>query len=1288
MMFLFALSMCAAHARAESPNMRLRIDWGGSRSIWHGTIAVERGEITEFRALGIEADEVGSMWLDKGQVHIQQRSPRTYDGIDLAITAPLDAKLIINLSPADRVAEAQTIEFPLSDLVNGYQESQLDDQGNRLVARRAPGDKLRVRLANSSLVLAPGEPITYELTPHLLGENVTGNVEVQTQVLSARGERSWSVTSQTVQAPVAGQQSPAIAMQVIAPREEGSYDLVITASQPKPRRGLAQVNPLADTTTQIAERKIQFVVLAKTPPAIDSTASAPTNVVDEIKPSGQWWERVAKLQHIPHIPGLKQGPLTNGEVQKWTHAQHGQLTAIGASPEKDERHWVAYPIDVKQPGQVHVLEVEYPIDEPQDLSISILEPNASGDVVPASLDSGVHVPKHAAGETNKLGVHRIIFWPRSESPIVLLTNPSRKRRSAFGRIRVLGPKQQGAPLLRIGSAARSRLPKAENLPPADSGRMVAAYLQQPLLPENFSASEALDAPNGRSLDDWVTFYEGSSRAVRYLQHVGYNTLVISALSSGSTLYPSQFLQPTPRFDTGDFFATAQDPIRKDVLEMLFQMCDREGLKLVPTLDFSSPLPALEKQRRQGAGPGIALVGGQGRTWIEEHGTIRGRAAYYNPTNPKVQAAMLDVVRELTARYRHHPSFAGIMIGTARDSYALLPGEAWALDDDTMARFSEQTRLSVPGGQGPERFAARSEFIRGPHRQQWLRWRADQIQSLLIQMRSEVERIGPSAKLFIAAEGMYTNPEVELALRPSLQNRPEIADVPLSMGLNIETYQREPNIVLLQPRSIAPVPTAADDAIRRQLNDSDQLTAAYDTVPFPGSLFLHRSHRQRLASFDEVSPFGSDQTFVSLASHLLPTGAESRRRFVHSLAARDEQILIDGGDFLPLGQEAATREILATYRRLPPAPFETLPGNAQPLVVRSAVVQGATYVYVVNNSAWPVTANLKAAGADPTGVEDLRVPGSRPTLVGGELIVELGPYDLAAYRIQSADVKLAYGKVSVAEEARTELAKRIDELVARATVLGVPKSIDALTNPDFEQASDADTIAGWSYSGGVSSQATLDTRHAKEGKHSVKLSSGGDLALLVSDSFAAPETGRLAFSVWLRVEKGQPTPELRLAVGGKQPNGQDYYRFGRINGLNRFQGDGWEHIQFQVDDLPLGGEGELQVRFDLMGKGTVWIDNVQVSALHFSADERTELSRLITKAHLLLNDGRLSECTKLLRGYWPGFLEDHVPVPETEAPETQVAEDGPKERTAAAPKEDATKEEKESWWKRKLPTFLR
>ncbi len=176
----------------------------------------------------------------------------------------------------------------------------------------------------------------------------------------------------------------------------------------------------------------------------------------------------------------------------------------------------------------------------------------------------------------------------------------------YGKITVFS-----APQSQLSALTFGRFDSGSTLPPAfdDSlrpERLWAGYMDRPLVPENLGAPEALDPQSHRSLDDWNTFHECGTRLVKYLKHVGYNGLMLSVLADGSTIYPSRVLEPTPRYDTGVFFGSGQDPRRKDALEMFFRLFDREQLTLIPALQFASPLPetrsaqARRRNRRSGA----------------------------------------------------------------------------------------------------------------------------------------------------------------------------------------------------------------------------------------------------------------------------------------------------------------------------------------------------------------------------------------------------------------------------------------------------------------------------------------------------------------------------------------------------------------------------------------------------------------------------------------------------------------------------------------------------------------
>src|SRR6266702_3104764 len=95
----------------------------------------------------------------------------------------------------------------------------------------------------------------------------------------------------------------------------------------------------------LAERKVQLVVIDPKPPAVETTAQIARVV--EINPvTSRWWERIGS---VPLFPGLRKGPLGNGDAAKWEHPTLGPLIQLGPGGTGPGISWEAYPLPINSP---------------------------------------------------------------------------------------------------------------------------------------------------------------------------------------------------------------------------------------------------------------------------------------------------------------------------------------------------------------------------------------------------------------------------------------------------------------------------------------------------------------------------------------------------------------------------------------------------------------------------------------------------------------------------------------------------------------------------------------------------------------------------------------------------------------------------------------------------------------------------------------------------------------------------------------------------------------------------
>ncbi len=1244
-----SLALCATCHAAGGIDLHLHVTWGGGEArLWQGSFKVNSGRCEPVRNLGMESDAPTATEAESGGFRFWQHNSAAFDGFVIRLQGPDTGALLVQMKADGPSSQVQNLEIPISNFTSQQEfvfRGPLADGRNTLVVRRAPGDALRVQLERDSLVFSPGEALKFRVEPNSLGLSLETPWRL-VLVLKAKGAEAelWRdqhdlVVSEDGSIPAIGPLSVAV------PEKEGVFELTLSLQH---RTFVSTIGSIV-RPKEVLQRKVQFVVIA---PAAAPTLAEEWRQIDVMElTSKDWWQR---WNWLPHLKRLSVEAMAgwNGTGALGSDAleakEHGgqSLTQLKAGG------WYAAPIPIGRIDQPHLLELEYPTDLRQTLGISILETNAANELAPLGVDSGVDVPDRPLASEKKLAKHRVLFWPRTKTPWLLLTNRRDDGAAVFGTIRVLsGPE---------------RLPVESWTAPQPQERMLALYYDKPLFPENFSAPESLDAASNRSLEDWSTFLRGGERLTDYIKYAGYNAAVVSVLRDGGAIYPSTLIPATPKYDTGAYFVSGQDPVQKDVLEMLYRLFDREGLRLVPALQLTAPLPELQNILRAGGAEadGVELSGTVGsRPTVGQQLGRRGASPYYNPLEPRVQAAVARVVDEIAKRYSHHRSFCGICLQLTPESFLVLPDETWPCDDRTLAAFQKDTGLRVPG-EGAERYVVRSRFLTSTARDAWLSWRAASLARFYVELQSRVAGHRSDARVFLAAEGLLTGRPAQTELRPRLFATPDMASVLLRHGLQPAALQGQP-IVMLRPQRQAPVTSLAAQSVNVELQRSRAVDACFPHGPASGSLTYHEPLMLRLEEFDRQSPFGAERTHSWLVSHFPPVGEYSRANLVHDLAALDSQFEISGGWVAPLGQEDSSRNLHELYRQLPNAPFRNIAATSasaqgSDVSVRTLVKDGQTYLYVANDSPWNTVVELELNGAAQVPVRSLGKTQLPRAVTRGEvasLTLDLQPFDVVAAAFQSPELTVRNWCVSYRGEVEAELGELVNEVKSRVNELRRPQPLDVLTNPSFEAASSGGLIPGWSYSqrsGIVVETTSSQPRGGKQCLH-VRVDDGSAVAWVRSKPFAPPKTGRVYVLAWIRTRDARNQPPLRLAIDGSV-NGEPYYRFAPlgtdVDAQNRRPTgqpaqsltSEWAGRPFllPIDDLPATGVTELLVGFDLMGPGEVWIDDVQVFDLYFQVNEQDELLKNAALASYQLENGKIAECAQYLNGYWPRFLLEHVP----------------------------------------------
>jgi hypothetical protein len=1171
------------------------------------------------------------------------------------LEAPLDASVV--LRRADHL-----VNIPVAAVLERPQHTP--QQAPLVVnVERLAWDSLSVEMGDSGAdgILAPGTEVPLSIGFNILWPDCP-EVSVRTTAVlrPARGGDVVWRSEQSSVVPTNSRQPVAQSWSLKAPRVEGSYVLEIRATwEPTGVRDGSRLSRLirrrkpAAVPTSTVRRLALTVIDPKARPVATAGAREGHGRETEVDTIDLARLRGYRLLASGRSPMVETGrptwaipsvaliePSRRDKLRGWISRSGAEAAKLDPG-DATGLTWSAVGLKVAHPDRPHRLTLKVKGGEPAALGVALVEPGGTDAANPPRLvldacASGPPIPQDGAP-----AAFNWLVWPNSSEMVLVLVNRSPDATVRLGTVTLTELDDvPSAPVL-VG-------------PRTPDGRTLGLYLSgpNPLGPYGDEAD---------SHDAWTT----AGNLAKYLGYCGASAVVLpEALADRSIRRGLQG-------------QADEDATRPDRLETIRRVLRRQGFSLWLELDFGGtealpglpPADSAEAERR-------------GLVRLDRQGRVDGPA--YHPLHPEVREAMKR--RVVAAVTRTGAVAAGNDSGSRTLDGVVIrlgPGPTLlgtpdtGLDDATFERFvhetfNPETANVIPGlgNTDPDRFAVRSRYLAGVGRMPWLTWRSRAIAALYAELADAVRTAAPGAELAVVTPGLDGGPAGTEARRvdraglvPSQAWR--------SVGLDLQAW-----------------PSAAGEplVLRGATLSADALAHDLATSPDLDGLVAARAHRGLLLGIDadlppreapggtgrnvETPDRNTDAGGKSLWLSALPLGEgpAADEPLGHALAALDSRWIFVAGKAIS-GHEERLRRFAVVFRALPAWPSTAIgtQGESNPkpfgVAVRSMSDGTQTFLEIANDSPYPVRLASVLDAPATAAVDDLG-RGLRlapmPAPGGRQLVLDLLPFGVAAIRIAAPRVQVSSVTPYPSESVLTSIQARFEELTSQLSRLNRGLSAVAAepTNASFEveplpdlgpgppiQASQpvakagleqpaspgSSTIpGGWRIEGNPRGPAAnaiaIDHENPHSGQGSLRLSTSSAPASVVSEPFAPNAQSSLMIQTYFRASVNDT--KVRLWIEG-EAGGQPYIRRTELS-----VSTGWEARMVRASDVPPGGLDAARLRFELLGPGTLWIDDIRILASDTdSKSARLHAQRTLLAALQAYREHRYADFARLAGSHW-------------------------------------------------------
>jgi hypothetical protein len=894
--------------------------------------------------------------------------------------------------------------------------------------------------------------------------------------------------------------------------------------------------------------------------------------------------------------------------------------------------WSAIGLKVNRPGRPHRLTVTVAGGQPSALGVAVV--GVGGNARPSArprrlLDACASGPPIAPN--GGPATFSWLVWPDAPDPVLVLVN------------------RASGSAVQIGSIALTELPELPEPPTIEApaggpSRGIGLALTGPESLERF----------GMTVEPGLSDVQAASKVLGgYARYMGATSVVLPEGLADRAVRRALDGQ------------AEEDSIGPDRMALTLHSLAAEGVSAWVELEFggTAPLPSLPA-------PGDPEALARGLIRLDRRGEADGAVPAYSPLCPEVADALRRRVREAVETHKDFGNLDGLLIRLGHGP-TLLGAVDTGLDDATFARFIREafdadTARTLPGtdSANPERFTERSRFVSGSGRTPWLSWRSKQVAALYGSLNELVHAASPAARLALATPGPddgaagWEARRADLAgLAPSLAWR--------AVGLDLDVWPATENapIVFRGAR-------LGTDDLAHDLATSPELDAKVAARPARGVLL---DAGVPLAG-QALSPGG-----LTLCAPALDIGPNGDEPLGHALAVIDAQWVWIGAT-AAAGQEERVRRFARIFRALP----ATAPpsSESQPLpfgvAVRAHPAGGQTYLSLANDTPYPIRLDMVLSGSAEAPVYDVgRGAGLRPVAdgAGRHLVLDLLPFGVSAVRVGAAEIKVGsvtpYPSDVVLTSMRTQyevLSARLSSL-ARGGEKGRDKARTGPSNPGFEpdagranaapnapnpKDKDQDAVeasrlepSGWQVIGGMGTGVSIDLVQPRSGRGALRLDVSEPPGSAVSENFTPNAQNGLLVQAALRSDR--PDAKVRIWIEGESA-GKPYRRLSEITVQQT-----WSEKAIRARDLPPGGLDTARLRFELIGAGSLWVDDLAVSGEGLSEPERRNASKAIMAAIQAYRDKRFADFARLAGSHWARSPATGAAVEADPAPDRVASE---------------------------------